>query len=100
MTATAQLREKGQLTIPAEIRRAAQLDDGALLELELVPEGILLRPVLVVDDVEVDEDFARMVIETTTAGFERMRERTSAWRSELAERRALEGSLPDGLEET
>ena len=54
---------------------------------------------MTVDDVELDENFARMVIETTTAGYERMRTSTSAWRSELAERRILEGSLADGLDE-
>ncbi len=41
--------EKGQVTIPAEIRKAAQLDEGDLVEVELVPEGILLRPKKVID---------------------------------------------------
>ncbi len=38
------LRPRGQLTIPREIREAAQLEDGDPIEIELVPEGILLRP--------------------------------------------------------
>lgn len=38
------LRAKGQLTLPDDIRRAAHLEAGDLLEAELTPEGILLRP--------------------------------------------------------
>ncbi len=41
---TAFLRPRGQLTIPREIREAAKLEDGDPIEIELVPEGILLRP--------------------------------------------------------
>ncbi len=99
MTATATVREKGQVTIPADVRRAAHIDQGAVLEFELVAEGILIRPVLVVDDVEVDEDFARMVIETSTTGFEQLRSDPAAWRAERRERRILEGSLGGGLDE-
>ena len=43
------VRGRGQVTIPAEIRKAAQLDEGDLVEVELVPEGILLRPKKVID---------------------------------------------------
>lgn len=43
------LRAKGQLTLPEEIRRAARLEEGDLLEAELTEEGILLRPQRVVD---------------------------------------------------
>jgi len=43
------IRGKGQLTIPAEIRAAAHLEEGDPLEVELVPEGILLRPRKVID---------------------------------------------------
>ena len=38
------VRGKGQLTIPAEIRQAAHLEEGDLVEVEMVAEGILLRP--------------------------------------------------------
>lgn len=47
--ARAILRAKGQLTLPEEIRRAAQLDEGDLLEAELTADGILLRPQKVID---------------------------------------------------
>lgn len=38
------LRERGQLTLPDELRRAARLKPGDLLEAEITPDGILLRP--------------------------------------------------------
>lgn len=43
------LRAKGQLTLPEEIRAAARLEEGDLLEAEMTAEGILLRPQKVVD---------------------------------------------------
>jgi AbrB family looped-hinge helix DNA binding protein len=43
------LRAKGQLTLPEEIRKAAHLEEGDLLEAELTDEGILLRPQKVID---------------------------------------------------
>jgi antitoxin PrlF len=43
------LRAKGQLTLPEEIRAAARLEEGDLLDAELTDEGILLRPRKVID---------------------------------------------------
>jgi AbrB family looped-hinge helix DNA binding protein len=43
------LRAKGQVTLPEEIRNAAHLEEGDLLEAELTDEGILLRPQKVID---------------------------------------------------
>lgn len=43
------LRAKGQLTIPVEIREATRLEAGDPVEVEIVPEGILLRPMKVID---------------------------------------------------
>jgi antitoxin PrlF len=43
------LRAKGQLTLPEEIRAAAHLEEGDLLEAEITAEGILLRPQKVID---------------------------------------------------
>lgn len=43
------LRAKGQLTLPDEVRRAARLEEGDLLEAEITEDGILLRPQKVVD---------------------------------------------------
>lgn len=47
--ATTNLRSKGQITIPADIRRAVHLQEGDPVEVELVPDGILLRPQKVID---------------------------------------------------
>lgn len=43
------MREKGQVTIPAEVRRATRLEEGDPIEVEIVEEGILLRPQKVID---------------------------------------------------
>ena len=43
------VRAKGQITLPDEIRKAAHVEEGDLLEAELTPEGILLRPQKVID---------------------------------------------------
>ncbi len=43
------IRHKGQFTLPSEIRRAAHLEAGDSVEVELVADGILLRPQKVID---------------------------------------------------
>lgn len=43
------MRGKGQITIPSEIRRAARLEEGDPIEVELVEGGILLKPRKVID---------------------------------------------------
>jgi len=43
------LRAKGQLTLPDQIRKAAHLEEGDLLDAELTAEGILLRPQELID---------------------------------------------------
>jgi AbrB family looped-hinge helix DNA binding protein len=43
------LRAKGQVTLPEEIRKAARLEEGDLLDAEITEEGILLRPQKVID---------------------------------------------------
>src|SRR6266542_3993236 len=43
------LRAKGQLTLPEDIRRAARLEEGDLLDAEITDDGILLRPQKVID---------------------------------------------------
>ena len=43
------IRSKGQLTIPAEIREAAHLEEGDPVEVVIVDDGILLRPQKVID---------------------------------------------------
>lgn len=43
------VRAKGQVTIPAEVRQAARLEEGDPVEVEIVDGGILLRPMTLVD---------------------------------------------------
>jgi antitoxin PrlF len=43
------IRGKGQLTIPADIREAAHLEEGDPVEVEIVAEGILIRPQKIID---------------------------------------------------
>jgi len=43
------LRAKGQLTLPDDIRKAARLEEGDLLEAEITADGILLRPQKLID---------------------------------------------------
>jgi antitoxin PrlF len=43
------VRGKGQITIPSEIRKAARLEEGDPVEVELVEGGILLRPLKLID---------------------------------------------------
>lgn len=46
---TSIVRGKGQITIPADIRKAARLEEGDPVEVEMTPDGILLRPQKVID---------------------------------------------------
>ena len=46
------LRAKGQLTLPEEIRTAAHLEEGDLLDAEITDEGILLRPRKIIDSTQ------------------------------------------------
>ena len=43
------VRRKGQITIPSEIRKAARLEEGDPVEVEIVEGGILLRPCKLID---------------------------------------------------
>jgi len=43
------VRAKGQVTIPAGIRQAARLEEGDPVEVEVVADGILLRPMKLID---------------------------------------------------
>jgi bifunctional DNA-binding transcriptional regulator/antitoxin component of YhaV-PrlF toxin-antitoxin module len=46
------LRARGQLTLPEEVRTAARLEEGDLLDAEITAEGILLRPQKIVDSTQ------------------------------------------------
>lgn len=46
------LRGKGQLTIPADIREAAHLEEGDPVEVVMTSDGILLKPKKVIDSTQ------------------------------------------------
>lgn len=48
-TALAVLRRKNQLTLPAEVSKAAHLEEGDPIEVRIVRGGILLKPKKLVD---------------------------------------------------
>lgn len=43
------VRSKGQLTLPAELRRKANLEEGDVVEFQLTDEGVLLKPKKLID---------------------------------------------------
>lgn len=44
---TIKLGKRGTVVIPAEIRRSYRFEEGALIIVETRPDGVLLRPVVV-----------------------------------------------------
>lgn len=50
--AATRVRAKGQVTIPREIRERAHLQEGDPVEVEMVPEGILLKPQKIIDSTQ------------------------------------------------
>lgn len=96
---TATIRDRGQVTIPAGVRKQAQLEEGAVVEFEVREEGVLLRPKIAIAELELDDAFIREVIASTTNAYEELRGERAAWTEEIAERTVLEGSLSDGLED-
>ena len=43
------VRRLAQLTLPAEVRRALNVQEGDYLEAKIVKDGVLLKPVAVVE---------------------------------------------------
>lgn len=52
MTIKIPVRKRGQLTLPAKLRRACHIDEGDVVEAEVTPEGILIRPKKLVDSAQ------------------------------------------------
>jgi AbrB family looped-hinge helix DNA binding protein len=42
--AVGRIRNKGQITIPAEVREAARVDEGTVVEFTVTDTGILMEP--------------------------------------------------------
>lgn len=43
--ATVQVRKKGQVTLPVELRKALNVDEGSELLFIQTPEGIMVKPI-------------------------------------------------------
>lgn len=43
------VRNKGQVTIPTEVRAAAHIAEGTVVEFTVVADGVLMRPKTLVD---------------------------------------------------
>jgi AbrB family looped-hinge helix DNA binding protein len=54
------IREKGQITLPAEIRRKYNLKEGDLVGFQETPEGILISPKAVIAAKLLDEIGAKL----------------------------------------
>ena len=49
VTSTTTLRERGQITIPSEVREAAHLEPGAVLECHVEDGRIVMTPKILID---------------------------------------------------
>ncbi len=49
MKAITTVRGKGQVTIPSEVRAAARIEEGTVVELTVTEDGVLMRPKVLVD---------------------------------------------------
>ena len=47
--AVSRVRQKGQVTIPTEVREAAHIDEGTVVEFRVVDDGVLMKPKTLVD---------------------------------------------------
>jgi AbrB family looped-hinge helix DNA binding protein len=51
----------GQVTLPAEARKALKLKEGDYLDLEVTERGVLLKPVAVVDRAKAWDDLSAIL---------------------------------------
>lgn len=84
----------GAVVIPAELRQRFGIEEGALVVTEAREDGVLIRPATAMPR---DEERRQFLAELDQA-YAALREDPVLWAEELAERRALEGTLMDGLD--
>src|SRR5436190_1101839 len=58
----------GQVTLPAEARKALKLKEGDYLDLEVTERGVLLKPVAVVDRAKAWDDLAAVLVRPKNLG--------------------------------
>ena len=68
------VKRKGQVTVPARIRKRLKIEEGALLEVEELTEGILLKPL---PEIKVGRVVGRKEYEKIIGELDKLR---SEWR--------------------
>ena len=58
----------GQVTLPAEARKALKLSEGDYLDLEVQGSTLILKPVMVIDRVEADRQLDTILSRVKYAG--------------------------------
>jgi AbrB family looped-hinge helix DNA binding protein len=86
------VRRLAQLTLPAEVRRALNVKEGDYLEAHIVKDGVLLKPVAVVERTRAWEKIEKVMSrvrdrkpnpkEDVTAEEERIAQEVKAYRRE------------------
>jgi AbrB family looped-hinge helix DNA binding protein len=95
VTVQTRVGKHGTVVIPAAVRRQYHLDEGTTLLIEERPDGVLLRPAVAPITAEERERF----FDELDAMVAEAQQDPEGWAEELAERRLLENTLLDGLEE-
>jgi AbrB family looped-hinge helix DNA binding protein len=98
MTSTATVRERGQVTIPKEVREATLIEEGVVVEFDVRDDGVFMRPRIVVDGLDLEPAFIREIIETTHHGFDAIAGDETALAELRAEQDVFDGAVGDGLE--
>lgn len=57
------VKRSAQITLPADLRKLFPLEEGDYLEAEAVAEGILLKPVAVLDRHQATQQLQRIIKE-------------------------------------
>jgi AbrB family looped-hinge helix DNA binding protein len=94
MATVTKVGKRGAVVIPAAVREHYRLHEGVPLIVEERPDGVLLRRASLSPTAEERERFFRELDEQIAAT---QRDDPASWEAELAERRAYEGTLLDGL---
>lgn len=62
------VKQRAQITLPAEARKALRVKEGDYLEAEVVENGVLLRPVAVIDRAEADRQLGEILSQVKLVG--------------------------------
>ena len=94
MAEVSKVGKRGTVVIPAGLRRRFGIEEGSLVTAEAREDGVLIRPAIVLPT----EEYRRQLLTEAAQAYAELRQDPEAWAAELAERRALEGTLMDGLD--